>query len=78
MVHGLIIVSRDRPDLFRVLVDTCSQTGTVDILMDRRRGQPWTGPGDRPQRRGRPNRDRILEERGFIVVPQPFARGVPL
>jgi hypothetical protein len=71
MVHGLIIVSRDRPELFQTLVDTCSRNGIVEILLDRRQGKPWTGRGDRPQRRARSNRDRILRERGFIVVPQP-------
>jgi hypothetical protein len=71
MVRGLIIVSRDRPELFRTLVATCNQTGVVEILVDRRQGQPWTGRGDRPDRRARSNRDTHLQERGFLVIPQP-------
>ena len=75
MAHGLIIVSRDRPDLFQTLVDTSSRTGVVEILFDRRQGHPWTGRGDCPQRRARSNRDRVLRERGFIVIPQPYTGG---
>lgn len=75
MVHGLIVVSRDRPDLFQTLVDTSSQTGVVEILLDRRQGQPWSGRGERPHRRARTNRERVLRERGFIVIPQPHTGG---
>lgn len=71
MVHGLIVVSRDRPELLRTLVDTSSQTGVVEILFDRRKGQPGTATGDRPDRRARSNRDTVLRDLGFIVIPQP-------
>ena len=75
MVHGLIVVSRDWPDLFQTLVGTSNQRGVVEILFDRRQGHPWTGRGDCPQRRARSNRDRVLRERGFIVIPQPYTGG---
>jgi hypothetical protein len=75
MAHGLIIVSRDRPELFRTLVATSSQTGVVEILFDRRQGQPWTGKGERPHRRTRSNRETVLRDQGFIVIPQPTTGG---
>jgi len=75
MVHGLIIVSRDRPELFQTLIDTSSQTGVVEILLDRRQGQPETATGDRPDRRARSNRDRVLRDLGFVVIPQPSPGG---
>jgi hypothetical protein len=71
MAHGLIIVSRDRPELFRTLVATSSQTGVVEIPFDRRQGQPGTATGDHHDRRAQSNRDTLLRELGFIVIPQP-------
>jgi hypothetical protein len=59
MAHGLIIVSRDRPELFRTLVASSSQTGVVEVLFDRRH----------------PDRDTRLRELGFIVIPQPDTVG---
>jgi len=75
MAHGLIIVSRDRPELFRTLVATSSQTGVVEILFDRRQGQPGTATGDHPDRRAQSSRDTLLRELGFIVIPQPNTVG---
>ncbi len=75
MAHGLIIVSRDRPELFRTLVATSSQTGVVEILFDRRQGQPGTATGDHPDRRAPSSRDTLLRELGFIVIPQPNTVG---
>ena len=75
MAHGLIIVSRDRPELFRALVASSSQTGVVEVLFDRRQGPPGTTAGDHPDRRAHPDRDTRLRELGFIVIPQPDTVG---
>jgi hypothetical protein len=75
MAHGLIIVSRDRPELFRTLVASSSQTGVVEVLFDRRQGPPGTTTGDHPDRRAHPDRDTRLRELGFIVIPQPDTVG---
>jgi hypothetical protein len=71
MAHGLIIVSRDRPELFRTLVASSSQTGVVEVLFDRRQGSPGSTTRDHPDRRAHPDRDTRLRELGFIVIPQP-------
>ena len=71
MAHGLIIVSRDRPELFQTLVATSSRTGVVEILFDRRQRHAGTPTGGRPDRRTRSNRDTLLRDLGFIVIPQP-------
>ena len=57
--------------LGQALVATGSHMGVVEILFDRRQGPPWTATGDRPDRRARSNRDTLLRDLGFIVIPQP-------
>jgi len=71
MEHYLIIVSRDRPDLLGTLAIAYGQRGKARIRFDRRKGQPWTGTGDRPDRRARSSRDRDLQKHGFLVIPRP-------
>jgi hypothetical protein len=77
MAHGLIIVSRDRPELFQTLLASSSRTGVVEVLYDRRQGPPGTTTGDHPDRRAHPDRDTRLRELGFIVIPQPDTVGAP-
>ena len=71
MNRYLIIVSRDRPDLLATLAIAYGQTGKAEIRFDRRQGQPWTGTGDRPDRRSQPHLDTDLQEHGFLVIPRP-------
>lgn len=70
MTRYLIIVSRDRPDLLAPLAITYGRRGEAEILFDRRQGQVWTGPGDRPRRRTRSPRQCYLQEHGFLVIPR--------
>lgn len=70
MNRYLIIVSRERLDLLATLAITYGRKGEAEIRVDRRRGRPWTGPGDRPRRRARSRRDWDLYERGFLVIPR--------
>jgi hypothetical protein len=71
MWRWLVIVARDRPELWATW--TCVYDGAerIAIYFDRRQGQPWTGTGDRPDRRARPNRDTDLQDHGFLVIPRP-------
>jgi hypothetical protein len=71
MERYLVIVSRDRPELLATLASTYGQKGEVEILFDRRQGQPWTEVGDRPDRRSRPRLDADLRDHGFIVIRRP-------
>ena len=70
-----IIISRDRPDLLGTLAVLYGQKGEVEILFDRRHGQPWPGRGDRPDRRRDPQREQVLRERGFLVIPRQTSSG---
>ncbi len=70
MERYLIIVSPDRRDLFSRLIAAYAHRGEIEIRFDRRRGQPWTGPGDTPDRRSRHDLDTDLRSQGFIVIPR--------
>ena len=71
MLACLIIVSRDQPELLHALLALYkgNEEG-VEIRLDRRTGQAWTGLGDRPDRRSPPSHDTNLEDHGFIVIPR--------
>ena len=71
MNRYVIIVSRDRPDLWETLAIVYSRQAQVEIRFDRRRGEPWTGTGDRPDRRAATHRDSVLREQGFLAILQP-------
>jgi hypothetical protein len=73
MWRWLVIVARDQPELWATW--TCFYGGAerVEICFDRRQGQPR--PGDRPDRRARSPHERGLQERGFLVIPQPDVAG---
>jgi hypothetical protein len=71
MNRYLIIVARDRPELFGTLATIYGQKGEVEIFFDRRRAQAGTGSRDRPERRAQAHRDAELHERGYLVIPRP-------
>ena len=77
MNRHLIIIARDRPDLLGPLAVRYGRKDTVDLVFDRRRGQPSAGRRARPDRRHQPHRERLLHEHGFLVLrgesssPQP-------
>jgi hypothetical protein len=70
MGRYLIIIARDRPDLLGRLAVIYGQKGEVEIHFDRRRGHPWTGRVDRPDRRVPTHGDSVLEKQGFLVIRQ--------
>jgi hypothetical protein len=71
MYPRLIIVSREEPGLLRALMGLYGHESGVQIRYDRRRGLPWSGPGDTPARRSPPSLDTDLGDHGFIVIPRP-------
>jgi hypothetical protein len=71
MNRYLIIVARDRPELFGTLASIYGQKGEVEICFDRRREQSETERGDRPDRRAQPHLDAKLLAFGYIVIPRP-------
>jgi hypothetical protein len=71
MGRYLIIIARDRPDLLGRLAVIYGQKGEVEIHFDRRQGQAWTAPGDRPDRRAPRHRDSVLRKQGFLVIRRP-------
>ncbi len=66
----LVIVARDQPDVFARLNATYAQEAWIEIRFDCRQGQPWTGKGERPNRRASPRSDTDLTDHGFIVIPR--------
>jgi len=70
MRQCLVVIARDRPELWVTWAAFYGGTGTVEVLVDRRQGLPGTSRGDRPDRRAQPTRDADLRERGFLVIPQ--------
>jgi hypothetical protein len=71
MFPCLIIIARDQPELLHALIALYGHENRVEIRFDRRQGLPWTGTGDRPDRRSSPCPDTDLLDRGFIVILRP-------
>ena len=76
MWRWVVIIARDRPELWMSWASFYGHTGKVDVLFDRRQGPPHTGEG-LPDRRTRPNLDSALQEQGFLVIPLPEIVGAP-
>ena len=71
MRRWLVIIARDRPEFWVTWASFYGGAGKVEVLFDRRQGQPWPGRGDRPDRRTQPHRDTDLQDHGFLVIPRP-------
>jgi hypothetical protein len=74
-MRRLVIIARDRPELWVSWASFYGDAATVEVLFDRRQEQPGTATGDRPDRRARSNRDAILRNRGFVLISQPNPAG---
>lgn len=70
MWRWLVIVARDRPDLWMSWASFYGAAGRVDVLFDRRQAPSRTAE-DRFDRRTRPHLDRALQTHGFLVIPRP-------
>jgi hypothetical protein len=70
MQRWLVIIARDRPELWVTWASFYGGGEKVEVIFDRRQGQPWTERRGRPDRRTQPNRDAALRERGHLVISQ--------
>ena len=71
MQQWLVVIARDRPELWVTWASFYAGGGTVEVLFDRRQGHSWVGKGERRDRRARSSRDGGVPERGFLVIPRP-------
>ena len=70
MGRYLVIIARDRPDLWVTWAAFYGGAATVEVLVDRRQGRPCPKRGDRPDRRAQRTRESDLQERGVLVIPR--------
>ena len=71
MGQWLVLIARDRRDLWVSWAAFYGGAGTVEVLFDRRQGHSGAGTGDRRDPRAGWSRDRDLQECGFLVIPRP-------
>jgi hypothetical protein len=71
MWRWLVIIARDRPELWPTWTCLCRGGVKIDVLVDRRQSPVGNGWRNGPDRRLRPGVGGELEERGFLVIPRP-------
>jgi hypothetical protein len=71
MRRWLVIIARDRPELWVTWASFYGGAEQVEVLCDRRQGQSGTERRNRLDRRTTPHRDTDLQERGFLVIRRP-------
>ena len=76
MWRWLVIIARDRPELWLTWASFYGGAVKVEVLLDRRQGEAGTRRGEQPERRARPGGDTELQQRGFLVIPRPELAGV--
>jgi len=75
MWRWLVIISRDRPELWLTWASFYGGAARVEVLFDRRQGPAGIASGERRERRARPDCDTELQQRGFLVIPKPELAG---
>jgi hypothetical protein len=70
MRRCLVIIARDRPELWLTWASFYGGTGTVQLVVDRRH-TPGTWRAGHVDRRTQPHGEMTLRERGFLVIPEP-------
>jgi len=70
MDRCLIVVSRDRPELWQELRQNYAQAEGVEIILDRRQGQQWALSEDGTDRRSLLTVGPDVQGQGFMVVPR--------
>lgn len=65
----LVIIARDRPELWLTWAAFYGGTGNVRLVVDRRHTPPRTRREGHPDRRTQPERETALQKRGFLVIP---------
>ena len=71
MGRTLVVIARDRPELWVTWAAFYGGAETVEGLLDRRQGQPWRGRGHHLNRRAQSRRETDLHDHGFIVTCRP-------
>ena len=69
MARCLVIVSRDQPGLFERLTSIYGEDEWIEILLDRRHGEPWIAMGCGPDRRSPPSAQTDLRAHGYMTIP---------
>jgi hypothetical protein len=72
MSREIFVVARDRPDLYRYLSQTFAEADNVQVILDRRSGEPRDdAAAAHPERRARPSVEHDLRSVGyaFITIP---------
>ena len=68
MRRWLVIIARDRPELWLTWAAFYGGAETVEVLFDRRQEQPDAQTEARVDRRNRSRRDSDLTQRGHLVI----------
>ena len=71
MWRWLVIIARDRPELWATWTCVYGSPERTEVHFDRRKGQAGAGTEGGPDRRARPNSDTELDGRGFLVIARP-------
>jgi hypothetical protein len=73
MERRLIVVSRNRPELWQELRQNYAHAEGTEVILDRRQWQRWTRPRADGDLRYPAPLDKELQSQGFVVIPLPQA-----
>lgn len=72
MSREIFVVARDRPDLYRYLSQTFAEADNVQVILDRRTGEPAVdaarGSLAHEERRARPKVEQDLRSVGYAFI----------
>ena len=70
MTRHLVIISRDRPELWETFAFIYNNVPGCEIRFDRRYDQRESVRWEGTERRAALARDAVLRDQGFMVIPQ--------
>lgn len=70
MGRSLVIIARDRPEVWLTWATFYGGAESVQLILDRRHAPPGTRRVGHADRRAQRTRNSDLQERGFVVIPQ--------
>jgi hypothetical protein len=70
MRRHLVIIARDRPEVWLSWATFYGGAESVRLVLDRRQAPPQTPPAGHAERRTPSPNPAALQERGFLVVPE--------
>ena len=71
MTRYLVIIARDRPELWETFAIIYNNVPGCEIRFDRRYDQNESMGWEGTERRAAVVRDKVLRDQGFVVIPQP-------